>query len=99
MAPVPTRTVARRIPGPRGKAPQRQPSGIWQNLVWATGYDLVAIPVAGGVLLPGGIDQPMAVGPIAMSASTIIVAANARLLGGLRLQRPSIRFKPKPVPA
>jgi len=40
-----------------------------------------------------------AVGPIAMSASTIIGAANAQQLGGLRLQRPSIRFKPKPVPA
>jgi Cu2+-exporting ATPase len=58
-----------------------------QNLVWATGYNLVAIPVAAGVLTPWGIDLPMAVGAIAMSASTIIVAANAQLLRGLRLRR------------
>ena len=51
-----------------------------QNLVWATGYNLVAIPVAAGLLVPWGIDLPMAVGAIAMSASTIIVAANAQLL-------------------
>ncbi|HTK45782.1 MAG TPA: heavy metal translocating P-type ATPase [Patescibacteria group bacterium] len=58
-----------------------------QNLVWATGYNLVAIPVAAGILVPWGIDLPMAVGAIAMSASTIIVAANAQLLRGLRLRR------------
>jgi P-type Cu2+ transporter len=58
-----------------------------QNLAWATGYNLVAIPVAAGVLVPWGIDLPMAVGAIAMSASTIIVAANAQLLRGLRLRR------------
>jgi Cu2+-exporting ATPase len=58
-----------------------------QNLVWATGYNLVAIPVAAGVLVPWGIDLPMAVGAVAMSASTIIVAANAQLLRRLRLQR------------
>jgi Cu2+-exporting ATPase len=57
-----------------------------QNLVWATGYNLVAIPIAAGVLVPWGIDLPMAVGAIAMSASTIIVAANAQLLRGLRLR-------------
>jgi Cu2+-exporting ATPase len=59
-----------------------------QNLVWATGYNLVAIPVAAGVLVPWGIDLPMAVGAIAMSASTIIVAANAQVLRRLRV-RPS----------
>jgi Cu2+-exporting ATPase len=57
-----------------------------QNLAWATGYNLVAIPVAAGVLVPWGIELPMAVGAIAMSASTIIVAANAQLLRGLRLR-------------
>jgi Cu2+-exporting ATPase len=57
-----------------------------QNLVWATGYNLIAIPVAAGVLVPWGIDLPMAVGAIAMSASTIIVAANAQLLRRLRLR-------------
>ena len=39
-----------------------------QNLVWATGYNLVAIPVAMGLFVPWGIDLPMAVGAIAMSA-------------------------------
>jgi Cu2+-exporting ATPase len=57
-----------------------------QNLVWATGYNLVAIPIAAGILAPQGIDLPMAVGAIAMSASTIIVAANAQLLRRLRLR-------------
>jgi Cu2+-exporting ATPase len=57
-----------------------------QNLVWATGYNLVAIPVAMGLLVPWGIDLPMAIGAIAMSASTIIVAANAQLLRRVRLR-------------
>jgi len=58
-----------------------------QNLAWATGYNLVAIPVAMGVLVPWGIDLPMSVGAIAMSASTIVVAANAQLLRRVRLRR------------
>jgi Cu2+-exporting ATPase len=58
-----------------------------QNLVWATGYNLVAIPIAMGVLVPWGIDLPMAVGAVAMSLSTIIVAANAQLLRRVRLRR------------
>jgi Cu2+-exporting ATPase len=57
-----------------------------QNLWWATGYNVVAIPIAAGLLVPWGIDLPMAVGAIAMSASTIIVAANAQLLRRLRLR-------------
>jgi Cu2+-exporting ATPase len=48
-----------------------------ENLAWATGYNVVAIPIAAGLLVPWGIDLPMSVGAIAMSASTIIVAANA----------------------
>jgi Cu2+-exporting ATPase len=59
-----------------------------QNLVWATGYNALAIPVAAGVLAPIGFVLPMSVGAVAMSASTIIVAANAQLLRRLRL-RPS----------
>jgi Cu2+-exporting ATPase len=66
-----------------------------QNLVWATGYNLVAIPVAAGMFVPWGIDLPMAVGAIAMSASTIIVAANAQLLRRLQLHRETT----KPPPA
>jgi Cu2+-exporting ATPase len=58
-----------------------------ENLFWAAGYNLVAIPVAAGALVPWGFDLPMAVGAIAMSASTIIVAINAQLLRGLRLSR------------
>jgi Cu2+-exporting ATPase len=57
-----------------------------QNLVWATGYNVVAIPVAAGVLVPWGIDLPMAVGAVAMSVSTIVVAANAQLLRRLDLR-------------
>ena len=57
-----------------------------QNLIWATGYNLVAIPIAMGVFVPWGIDISMAAGAIAMSASTIIVAANAQLLRRLRLR-------------
>ena len=64
-------------------------SKMIQNLVWATGYNLVAIPVAAGLFVPWGIDLPMAVGAIAMSASTIIVAANAQLLRRLELHRES----------
>jgi Cu2+-exporting ATPase len=69
-----------------------------QNLVWATGYNLVAIPIAMGVLVPWGIDLPMAVGAIAMSLSTIIVAANAQLLRGVRL-RPERETRSAAVPA
>ena len=58
-----------------------------QNLVWATGYNLIAIPVAAGVLVPWGVDLPMAVGAIVMSASTIVVAANAQLLRRLQLRQ------------
>ena len=57
-----------------------------QNLVWATGYNALAIPVAAGVLAPIGFVLPMSLGAVAMSASTIIVAANAQLLRGLRLR-------------
>ena len=71
-------------------------SKMRQNLVWATGYNLIAIPVAAGVLAPWGIDLSMAVGAIAMSASTIIVAANAQLLRRLQLRQPSIA-EPRPV--
>jgi Cu2+-exporting ATPase len=57
-----------------------------QNLVWATAYNLVAIPVAAGLFVRWGLDLPMSVGAIAMSLSTIIVAANAQSLRRLKLQ-------------
>ena len=56
-----------------------------QNLAWATGYNLIAVPLAAGVLAPVGIVLPPAVGAVLMSVSTIVVAANAQLLRGLRL--------------
>lgn len=61
-----------------------------QNLVWATAYNLVAIPVAAGVFVHWGFDLPMSVGAVAMSLSTIIVAANAQLLRRLKLQRAAL---------
>jgi Cu2+-exporting ATPase len=57
-----------------------------QNLVWATAYNALAIPVAAGVLAPWGVVLPMSVGALVMSASTIIVALNAQLLRGVRLR-------------
>jgi Cu2+-exporting ATPase len=57
-----------------------------QNLVWATVYNVVAIPVASGLFVHWGLDLPMSVGAVAMSASTIIVAANAQLLRRVKLQ-------------
>jgi Cu2+-exporting ATPase len=57
-----------------------------ENLVWATGYNLVAIPIAAGILAPWGVSLPIAVGAIFMSTSTIIVAANAQLLRRLKLR-------------
>jgi Cu2+-exporting ATPase len=51
-----------------------------QNLVWAAGYNVVALPLAAGVLAPVGILLSPAVGAVLMSASTIIVAINAQLL-------------------
>jgi P-type Cu2+ transporter len=51
-----------------------------QNLWWATGYNLVAIPVAAGALYWAGIVLTPAVGAMLMSVSTVIVAINARLL-------------------
>ena len=58
-----------------------------ENLVWATAYNLVAIPVAAGLFLRWGVELPMSVGAIAMSLSTLIVAANAQLLRGLKFAR------------
>ncbi len=55
-----------------------------QNLLWATGYNVVALPLAAGVLAPWGILLTPALGALFMSASTIIVAINAQLLRGLR---------------
>jgi Cu2+-exporting ATPase len=51
-----------------------------ENLIWATGYNVVALPLAAGILAPFGILLSPAVGALFMSLSTIIVAINAQLL-------------------
>jgi P-type Cu2+ transporter len=51
-----------------------------QNLWWAAGYNVLAIPLAAGVLAPLGIVLPAAVGAVLMSVSTVVVAVNAQLL-------------------
>jgi Cu2+-exporting ATPase len=61
-----------------------------QNLLWATAYNLVAIPVAAGLLLRWGVELPMSVGAVAMSLSTLIVAVNAQLLRAVKLGRDSV---------
>ncbi|WDZ90938.1 heavy metal translocating P-type ATPase [Nocardiopsis sp. HUAS JQ3] len=70
---------------PRGVVAVRELSAagyrkMVQNLVWAAGYNVVAVPLAAGVLAPVGIVLAPAVGAVLMSLSTIIVALNAQLL-------------------
>ncbi|WP_418313998.1 copper-translocating P-type ATPase [Pontibacter actiniarum] len=60
-----------------GKATYRK---MIQNLIWATGYNVVALPLAAGVLYSQGIMVSPAVGAALMSLSTVIVAVNAQLL-------------------
>jgi Cu2+-exporting ATPase len=71
-----------------------------QNLVWAVGYNVIALPLAEGALAPFGIVMPVAIGALLMSLSTIIVALNAQTLRGLDL-RPLGQGAavPHPVPA
>lgn len=61
-----------------------------QNLIWATAYNLIAIPVAAGLFIRWRVDLPMSVGAIAMSMSTIIVAMNAQLLRRLKLRHETL---------
>lgn len=60
-------------------------SKMLQNLFWATGYNVVAIPLAAGILAGSGIILPPALGAGLMSISTIVVALNAQLLRRLKL--------------
>jgi Cu2+-exporting ATPase len=57
-----------------------------QNLVWATGYNVIAIPLAAGALAWAGIVMPPAAAAVLMSASTVVVAINAQFLRGLDLR-------------
>jgi Cu2+-exporting ATPase len=58
---------------------------MYQNLIWATGYNLITIPVAAGLLQPWGVVLRPEWGALAMSASTVIVAINALLLQRAKL--------------
>jgi Cu2+-exporting ATPase len=57
-----------------------------QNLGWAAGYNVLAIPLAAGVLAPWGVTLPPVVGALLMSVSTIVVALNAQVLRRLDLR-------------
>ena len=58
-----------------------------QNLAWGTGYNVIGLPLAAGVLAGVGFVMPPAVGAAVMSVSTIVVALNAQLLRRLRFRR------------
>jgi Cu2+-exporting ATPase len=60
-----------------GKATYRK---MIQNLVWATGYNIIALPLAAGILYNAGIILSPAMGALLMSVSTVVVAVNARML-------------------
>ncbi|MBT2588380.1 copper-translocating P-type ATPase [Arthrobacter sp. ISL-95] len=64
---------------------------MWQNLVWATGYNVIAVPLAAGVLAFAGIVLSPAAGAVLMSVSTIVVALNAQLLRRVKLNPSQVR--------
>jgi len=66
---------------------------MMQNLFWASGYNLVALPIAAGALASRGIILQPAVAAIFMSLSTVIVAMNALFLRGKKLYSEGNRTK------
>jgi P-type Cu2+ transporter len=60
-------------------------SKMIQNLFWATGYNVIGIPLAAGVAAPLGIVLTPAIGAILMSVSTVVVSINAMLLRRVKL--------------
>nr|WP_148680586.1 copper-translocating P-type ATPase [Halovivax ruber] len=73
-----------------------------ENIVWAAGYNVVAIPLAAGILAPIGFLLSPAVGALLMSLSTVIVAVNAQLLRRVDLSVPglpdgSVLERPQPA--
>ena len=69
-----------------------------QNLWWAAGYNVLAIPVAAGAFAWAGISMPPALAAVLMSVSTIVVVLNAQLLRRVAL-RPPVLDEPAPRPA
>ncbi len=70
-----------------------------QNLWWAAGYNILAIPVAAGALQWAGIPMPPALAAILMSISTIVVALNAQLLRRVELRPPALADETAPQPS
>nr|WP_245347079.1 heavy metal translocating P-type ATPase [Arthrobacter stackebrandtii] len=64
---------------------------MWQNLVWAAGYNVISVPLAAGVLAFAGFVLSPAAGAVLMSLSTIVVALNAQLLRRLDLNPENVR--------
>jgi P-type Cu2+ transporter len=64
---------------------------MWQNLAWATGYNIISVPLAAGVLAFAGVVLSPAAGAVLMSASTIVVALNAQLLRRVKLNPAEVR--------
>ncbi|MET3721660.1 MULTISPECIES: copper-translocating P-type ATPase [unclassified Arthrobacter] len=64
---------------------------MWQNLVWATGYNVLSVPLAAGVLAFAGVVLSPAAGAVLMSVSTIVVALNAQLLRRVKLNPSEVR--------
>jgi Cu2+-exporting ATPase len=64
---------------------------MWQNLIWATGYNVISVPLAAGVLAFAGVVLSPAAGAVLMSVSTIVVALNAQLLRRLKLNPAEVR--------
>jgi Cu2+-exporting ATPase len=67
-----------------------------QNLWWAAGYNVLAIPIAAGALAWAGINMPPALAAVLMSVSTIVVALNAQLLRRVELRPPELADQPAP---
>jgi cation transport ATPase len=55
---------------------------VWQNLIWATGYNVLAVPLAAAVLVFAGVVLSPAAAAVLMSVSTIVVALNAQRCAG-----------------
>jgi Cu2+-exporting ATPase len=70
-----------------------------QNLWWAAGYNIIALPLAAGLLAPLGLVLPAWVGAVLMSLSTVIVALNAQTLRRLRLRDVAAERSPGRTPA